>query len=99
MQICLIEAKFLWKSNENSLDFNLISIGKPMRICLIEANFLWKSNGNWLDLSLISIGKPMQSSELFQELDVTQYDSGRLNISFKQDLRRFDEARPTLILT
>ena len=87
------------ESNESLLDFNLISIGKPMRICLIEAKFLWKSNGNWLDLSLISIGKPMQSSELFQDLDVTQYDSGRLNISFKQDLGRFDEARSTLILT
>ena len=34
------------------------------------------------------------SSELFRSLDVTQYDSGRLNISFKQDLRRFDEAPP-----
>ena len=39
------------------------------------------------------------SSELFRSLDVTQYDSGRLNISFKQDLGRFDEARSTLILT
>ena len=48
-----------------------------------------KQFGNWLDLSLISIGKPMQSSELFQDLDVTQYDSGRLNITVVTTVKFF----------
>ena len=37
------------------------------------------------------------SSQVFQGLDVTQYDSGRLNMSFKKDLGRSEEWSSSLI--
>ena len=37
------------------------------------------------------------SSQVFQGLDVTQYDSGRLNMSFKQDLGRSEQWSSSLI--